>query len=884
MTRAEKREAERQRKMPDSSPALLILYLIGILGIMITVNTALHISNALFIPAVLAVCIISTVLWYIYTRKPKYFINLILICCGLSVLFVSVNFDNISQSFYGMYTAQNSNLSGSVVIVFAAMLILLLFTLEFVSRNHSIMFLLCAALMVFGPTIGITATPLTSVMIIIYQFGFMVLNMTTPPKRKNLVIKKRSRINAASTIAMVLILLICFIPSFVAEKILEPDMLMQVYTIDGYIQDIVSYFSDYVDNGVIDGTVSRGNLHQTGEKMFTAEIVNPPEDRLYLKGFTGSYYYGDTWIDAYNIFDDDKKITSGDYLISPYSDYFSDFMKPLSSYDDNTNDYSNYDGSYNSTYFYREPFINDLIRETVGDYFSDLDEFLKEQGIDMTVAAVSYDSTSGLYIVGEDDNILTVDTKGNAKWNTFVYKETAYPGLYNLEDVSKEYTFDLSKMPNYPSRILSTSSSDPVGEVYSDGVDYDIAKKGKGNKINISPEDNMPLNVLIPYLSENSSISAFEVPYAYTNNYRYMETMDEMYAKDGWEGKSTYENFIDKYIEAIQDEYTYTPYENMPRLTDLCSETQLTDVNEITTFILYTLQTHASYSTTPGTVPFNKDTIEYFLFENHKGYCVHFATSAAMMYRLFGIPARYVSGYVIDSNQFQPIDGVSESEKSSSKYSYRAEVTDHCAHAWVEIFLKDYGWVPVEVTPTSSGTMIAEYPGYDTAEMNRIMKKYDWHFSESGGSGAAGGAYAGNNSDGLSFIQTVIIVILCCIALSAAGLLARRAYILKKQDNMNSRQLFDRLIRALHFSGLLTSLNGSETHFAEVLSQAVPDLTEAESARLIEIMQTDNYSPENIQYSDTKFVRTIYERSVKYLYDKVKWYKKPVFRYIMSFN
>ena len=55
LSRVEKREAERLRKLPDSSPALLILYLIGIIGIMIAANTVFKITEVYFGIAEIAV-------------------------------------------------------------------------------------------------------------------------------------------------------------------------------------------------------------------------------------------------------------------------------------------------------------------------------------------------------------------------------------------------------------------------------------------------------------------------------------------------------------------------------------------------------------------------------------------------------------------------------------------------------------------------------------------------------------------------------------------------------------------------------------------------------------------------------------------------------------
>ena len=50
------------------------------------------------------------------------------------------------------------------------------------------------------------------------------------------------------------------------------------------------------------------------------------------------------------------------------------------------------------------------------------------------------------------------------------------------------------------------------------------------------------------------------------------------------------------------------------------------------------------YTLTPGSVPRNRDFVDYFL-ETKQGYCTYFASAMTVMARTLGIPARLVSGY-----------------------------------------------------------------------------------------------------------------------------------------------------------------------------------------------------------------------------------------------
>ena len=109
--------------------------------------------------------------------------------------------------------------------------------------------------------------------------------------------------------------------------------------------------------------------------------------------------------------------------------------------------------------------------------------------------------------------------------------------------------------------------------------------------------------------------------------------------------------------------------------------------------------------------PEGVDVAVYFLTTAKEGICQHFAASATMMYRALGIPARYTIGYAV--------------------YAHTGEWTEvkgKNAHAWVEVYVDDVGWIQVEVSadgipaqsPDNEKTDIAivgysatkEYDGY----------------------------------------------------------------------------------------------------------------------------------------------------------------------------
>ena len=118
-------------------------------------------------------------------------------------------------------------------------------------------------------------------------------------------------------------------------------------------------------------------------------------------------------------------------------------------------------------------------------------------------------------------------------------------------------------------------------------------------------------------------------------------------------------------------------------------EQKLTDPDDITAYIRTWLNTNCRYDTNTSQAPDGTDPIHYFLYESKSGYSVQFASAATLMFRMFGLPARYVVGYAAPQSLFtQQADG-----------SWHAVLQDDNAHAWAEVYIDGQGWTPMEMTP-----------------------------------------------------------------------------------------------------------------------------------------------------------------------------------------
>ena len=97
--------------------------------------------------------------------------------------------------------------------------------------------------------------------------------------------------------------------------------------------------------------------------------------------------------------------------------------------------------------------------------------------------------------------------------------------------------------------------------------------------------------------------------------------------------------------------------------------------------------------------------VDDFLFRTRRGHCEYFASSMVLMLRSLGIPARFTTGYL--GGDYSPFEGYFVVRQSD-------------AHAWVEAYVPEVGWVTFDPTPPagrpsarSSGWYSLFSPAYD---------------------------------------------------------------------------------------------------------------------------------------------------------------------------
>ncbi len=174
------------------------------------------------------------------------------------------------------------------------------------------------------------------------------------------------------------------------------------------------------------------------------------------------------------------------------------------------------------------------------------------------------------------------------------------------------------------------------------------------------------------------------------------------YLKYNINAQTAFAELVDReslYREFVYENYLEVP-ENCSRLYEQFKGYRSDNYSDIISTVQNELSNGFTYTLRPPKTPGGSDMIEYFFYDSREGYCTHFASAAVMMFRSMGVPARYVQGYII----------------SPSKAGERLPVTDSAAHAWPEIYIDGFGWLPVEVTPGSD----SQAGGY-TPDINDVL-------------------------------------------------------------------------------------------------------------------------------------------------------------------
>lgn len=239
-------------------------------------------------------------------------------------------------------------------------------------------------------------------------------------------------------------------------------------------------------------------------------------------------------------------------------------------------------------------------------------------------------------------------------------------------------------------------------------------------KVALSPSD---------YLAPSTafSVQPIPVPYEYTSQYTaayhakmWVSDLNSAYFVYNPAGNTILEDFQRRRYDILRQDsgyngidseflayYTRMPhgksYQQIRDLADTITSGDSTTIDKILAIRDYFLskdefgQPMFQYTDNPGEpgLP-GANKLDYFLFTNRKGYCAYFAGATLFMLRALHIPSRIATGFLT----------VDRSSKNPGWYWFYEDQ----AHAWVQVFFKDYGWIDFDTTIPDVNTQQAPQP------------------------------------------------------------------------------------------------------------------------------------------------------------------------------
>jgi hypothetical protein len=259
---------------------------------------------------------------------------------------------------------------------------------------------------------------------------------------------------------------------------------------------------------------------------------------------------------------------------------------------------------------------------------------------------------------------------------SFISAQFIQPLEKKLMKEDKEESVERKNTQSIDAKLNEEKKTDIVND---DAVDFSLGNKKTGEEQNLQsisyfkPEETSDMMVV----TDTRPVSTYYLPIQYGK--RYEDSSWKSFAED----------------DKVYAEYSEYP-ETLSQLIKKCKSQTSFLTEDVSEFIQKEFEENTVYDFHPGVTPQNWDFAEYFLFKNQKGFCVHFATTAVLMYRISGIQARYAEGYAIPVSAFE----------ATKEGTYTANVTGDMGHAWCETY--NDGWVIQEHTLPYTGNVSSE--------------------------------------------------------------------------------------------------------------------------------------------------------------------------------
>lgn len=248
---------------------------------------------------------------------------------------------------------------------------------------------------------------------------------------------------------------------------------------------------------------------------------------------------------------------------------------------------------------------------------------------------------------------------------------------------------------------------------------------------------------------------------------------------------------------------------------------------------------HASYSLALDSFSSDIPLSQELLYEQKRGFCIHFATVGTQLFRMYGIPARYVSGYFVLPDMLT----------ENSQGNFTGDIPDSRAHAWVEVYTQSAGWIPVEVTPGSQLSAAQTEVTNETAPQDMPEEETPPDNTDEENSGIIGsgekdpGVLGTLAAVGKSFLIAILVLgALVLLLLFVRRLLFRfRLGYFAGSPTQAYLTVFKNLIRLWELEFSIEIRTSSDREYFRLLSEKLPDPLKEEFAALYTEAETFAY-------------------------------------------
>lgn len=407
------------------------------------------------------------------------------------------------------------------------------------------------------------------------------------------------------------------------------------------------------------------------------------------------------------------------------------------------------------------------------------------------------------------------------------------------------------------------------------------------------------------------------------------------YENGSWHGRADGHSPDDE-VMVYYDKDTFARYES--EIQGYAPDKKFS--NEVMDKLVTYIRQHMSYTTAPKKFTEGEDPVNSAMYDVHEGYCVHFASAAAVGFRILGISTVYNTGYVVPSSAWiKQSDG-----------TYRAVVLDKYSHAWIEAYSEDAGdWVIVDATPlgdradtlgipkepdysgdntadnssddteepetseeTSSPDVTTEATTDSTTQMSEnteVTTETDGDSSngtgENGnqvdvpndGSGDAQSGSPGDAGDGLSELvqnrvfRTVVVVLAVILILWGVVIFRRRTIVARRRRRLVGRnrisaiyEMSTAMYDMMVFSGAIENVSENDTEYADTVTESCSFIKGDEFTEFIKWVQAAVYGRVEPDDRQIAAARKLYTKVRAYTYLGLGFKDRFVWKYVKCYD